>query len=131
MRATALEFRFRVFILFIVIALGFWSPWIGNHPRISLLEWLSLEFSRAGIASFNVATPAVIVLASLIALIGAILRVWGTAYLGANIVHHPGMQSQLLVAAGPYRYLRNPLYLGTAFMVAAMCFAMPPTGALF
>jgi len=35
-----------------------------------------------------------------------------------------------VMAAGPYRYVRNPLYLGSWGMVGAMCFLMPPTGAL-
>jgi protein-S-isoprenylcysteine O-methyltransferase Ste14 len=33
------------------------------------------------------------------------------------------------MADGPYRYVRNPLYLGLWFMVAALAFLMPPTGA--
>ncbi len=64
------------------------------------------------------AAPAVIVLI-------AVLRVWGTAYLGYGTVHHGQMQ-----ADGPYRYLRNPLYVGGWFMTAATAFLMPPTGAL-
>jgi protein-S-isoprenylcysteine O-methyltransferase Ste14 len=35
------------------------------------------------------------------------------------------------MAAGPYRFVRNPLYLGAWFMMAAMSLLMPPTGALF
>jgi hypothetical protein len=40
------------------------------------------------------------------------------------------MKAGAVVADGPYRYLRNPLYLGLWFMVAALAFLMPPTGAL-
>ena len=35
------------------------------------------------------------------------------------------------MADGPYRFLRNPLYLGGWSMMLAMAFIMPPTGALF
>ena len=41
------------------------------------------------------------------------------------------MKAGAVMADGPYRYVRNPLYLGVWFMVAAMAFLMPPTGALF
>ena len=35
------------------------------------------------------------------------------------------------MADGPYRYMRNPLYLGVWFMIAALAFIMPVSGALF
>lgn len=134
MKATSIEFRFRVLIITIIITLGFWAPWIESLAigrRISVLEWLALELSRTGLVTFTVATPLVIVLASLIAAKGAALRIWGTAYLGAFTVNHKEMQAAAVIAAGPYRYVRNPLYLGSWCMFAAMAFIMPPTGALF
>jgi len=134
MRASAIEFRLRVLIMVVVIAVGAWSPWIaslGSGRRISLLEWLSLELSRLGLVSFTVATALVIVLASLVALLGATLRIWGTAYLGPGTVHHTNMKAGAVIADGPFRYVRNPLYLGSACMVAAIAFILPPTGAVF
>jgi protein-S-isoprenylcysteine O-methyltransferase Ste14 len=124
-------------ILILIVVLGFWAPWIeylGNGSdlghRISLLEWLALELSRAGLMRFTYATPVVIVVAALFAAAGMILRVWGTAYLGYGTVHHAQMQAGEVMADGPYRYVRNPLYLGGWFMIAAMAFVMPPAGAL-
>jgi len=35
------------------------------------------------------------------------------------------------MADGPYRYVRNPLYLGVFCMIAALALLMPATGALF
>lgn len=134
MRASAWEFRWRLGIMAAIISLGFWAPWIdawGVGGRISLLEWLALELSRSGLVRFTGATVAVILLASAIAAKAAILRVWGTAYLGAGVVNNAAMKAGAVVADGPYRYVRNPLYLGTWGMIAALSFAMPPTGALF
>ena len=134
MAATKIEFRLRMLIMTVIITLGFWAPWTGDWGaghRIPLLEWLALQLCRTGLLSFNVAAPTVIVLASLIAAVGMVLRVWGTAYLGYGTVHHGQMQAGAVVADGPYRYLRNPLYVGGWFMVAAMAFLMPPSGALF
>jgi protein-S-isoprenylcysteine O-methyltransferase Ste14 len=114
--------------------LGFWAPWIelwGIGRRVPLLEWLALELSRLGVVSFTVASSAVIVLAALIAAVGMVLRVWGTAYMGYGTVHHGEMQAGAVMADGPYRYMRNPLYLGGWCMMAAMSFVMPATGALF
>jgi len=134
MKASAIEFRLRMLINMVIICLGFWAPWIeiwGIGSRITLLEWLALELSRLGLLSFTVAAPVVIVAATLIAGIAAILRVWGSAWLGPTTVQHGQMQAGVVMADGPYRYVRNPLYLGVWFMVAALAFIMPPTGALF
>jgi len=133
MRATAIEFRFRMAINTLIVVLGFWAPWIehlGIGRRISLLEWLALEFSRSGMTSFTVATPVVILCGSILAALGVLFRVSGAAYLGNTTVLSPQMQAGAVMAAGPYRYVRNPLYIGLWFMVAAMAFVMPPTGAL-
>lgn len=133
MRATSIEFRLRLLILVVLIGFGYWAPWIDARltgTRISLLEGLALELSRVGILPFAAATPAVIVLASLIAAIGAILRIWGTAWLGTATVNRMQMHAGHVVADGPYRYVRNPLYTGTWFTIAAVSFTMPASGAI-
>jgi protein-S-isoprenylcysteine O-methyltransferase Ste14 len=129
-----MEFRLRVVIMVLVITMGFWSPWIewwGIGSRVTLLMWLALELARTGLVSFSVATPLVIVLASLTAWKGAVLRVWGTAFLGNRTVAHGEMQAGRVLVDGPYRFVRNPLYLGSWCMFAAMAFLMPVSGALF
>ena len=134
MKASAIEFRLRMVINMAIVCLGFWAPWIegqGMGRRIPLLEWLPLELSRLGLLRFSVAVPVVIVVGALFAAIGAILRVWGTAWLGPGTVIHSRMKAGTVRADGPYRFVRNPLYIGLWFMLAAMTLLMPPTGALF
>lgn len=134
MRATKIEFQLRMLIMVVIVTLGFWAPWIeawGIGQRISLLEWLALELSRLGVLPFAAATPVVIVAAALVAAVAAALRMWGTAYLGTGTVNHRQMKAGAVMANGPYRYVRNPLYLGSWCMFAAMAFLMPATGALF
>jgi protein-S-isoprenylcysteine O-methyltransferase Ste14 len=133
MGATKIEFRLRMPINAAIIILGFAAPWIeawGIGKRVSTLEWLALELSRTGLVRFTVATPVVIVIAALVAACAAIMRVWGTAYLGPATVNSMSMRAGAVMADGPYRYVRNPLYLGLWLMVAAMAFLMPPTGAV-
>lgn len=135
MRASKVEFRARMLIDAIIIVAGFWAPWAyrsawaGIGPHISLMEWLALHLSRLGLAPFSVSAPVVIGIAAFCAAVGAVLRVWGSAYLGSGTVHSLDMQAGRVVAAGPYRFVRNPLYLGLWFMVAALAFLMPPSGA--
>ena len=121
-------------IMAVIICLGFWAPWIQlweAGSRISLLEWLALEISRLGLLRFTVATPVVIVCGALIAAMGAVLRISGSAWLGHGVVLNSLMQAGSLMADGPYRYVRNPLYLGIGCMIAALALLMPATGALF
>ena len=134
MKIGTIMFRLRMWVQVVIVVLGFWAPWIGRldlSRRYSTLAWLALEISRTGLIRFAYAVPLVIVAGALIAAIGAVFRVWGAAYLGYSTVHHAEMQAGALVAAGPYRYVRNPLYLGGWFMILAISLLMPPTGALF
>lgn len=133
MRASAIEFRLRMAINTAIILLGFWAPWIefwGIGRRISLVEWLALQISRLSITSFGAATAGLIALAVLFAAAGAAFRVWGTAYLGPSTVNSLHMIAGKVMADGPYRCLRNPLYVGLWCMVTAMAFLMPAGGAL-
>jgi protein-S-isoprenylcysteine O-methyltransferase Ste14 len=113
-----------------IILLGFWAPWLRPDSRRPLLEWLPLELGRLGLMRFSAAVPGVLVVASIFAALGALLRISGTAYLGPSTVNSLSMKAGSVVAAGPYRYVRNPLYLGLWCMAIALAFLMPPTGAL-
>jgi protein-S-isoprenylcysteine O-methyltransferase Ste14 len=137
MRATHIEFRLRMLINAAIITLGFWAPWVGVlappngfASRISTLEWLASTISRLGLMSFTHAAPFVLTVGAAAAALGAILRIWGSAYLGPATVQHLDMKAGAVMAAGPYRFVRNPLYIGLWCMVAAIALTMPPSGAL-
>ena len=137
MRASALEFRLRYLLHFIVFALGFWSPWnaafpLGSQLSIRQSTWLALAAipARNGLLGFSASTVTVLLLGILCAALAAFLRTWGSAYLGASIVKDGAMHATM-VADGPYRHLRNPLYLGTWLHTLALALLMPPTGAVF
>jgi hypothetical protein len=72
-----------------------------------------------------------LVVATVLAALGAWLRLWGAAYLGAGIVQSHSMHGDAVLADGPYRRLRNPLYLGTFLHTIALALLMPPSGAIF
>jgi protein-S-isoprenylcysteine O-methyltransferase Ste14 len=130
--AEALAFRFRVFIFVLLYLLGFLAPWDfrGAHPGTLWLAASTL-LARSGWISLAAATVAV-TLASLACLVlGTILRVWGTAYLGSRVMRGAAMQGEVFVAAGPYRYVRNPLYLGSWLLALGVSVLMPPGGAAF
>ena len=134
MKSGSFDFRFRMVFMALIIGIGFSTPWVelwDIGSRITLLEWLALELSRLGLLSFTVATPVVIVCGALVAALGAWLRIWGSAWLGHGVVINQNMQGAELMADGPFRYVRNPLYIGMYLWVAALCLMMPAAGALF
>jgi protein-S-isoprenylcysteine O-methyltransferase Ste14 len=48
--------------------------------------------------------------------LAATVRTWAAAYLRSEVVHDTALHTETLVADGPYRHVRNPLYLGTFLM---------------
>lgn len=137
LRASALEFRMRYLTHALIFGLGFWSPWDrllphGNALILNASAWPALASLpwKAGWLSFPVSTEVILVLGIVLAVLGAFLRTWGSAYLGSNIVKDGAMHAGI-VADGPYRRMRNPLYVGTFLHVLALALLMPPTGAIF
>jgi protein-S-isoprenylcysteine O-methyltransferase Ste14 len=132
MKLTALAFRFRLPVFVLLYLLGFFPPWEWGVRSSSNL-WLgsSTLFARSGWISLAAATVMVTAAALASLLIGTILRVWGTAYLGHGVMRDTAMQGSRFVAAGPYRYVRNPLYLGAWLLACGTSILMPPGGAGF
>jgi protein-S-isoprenylcysteine O-methyltransferase Ste14 len=133
MKATALEFRFRYLTHAIIYVLGFTTPWNSFLHLDSIRTWQFLAAwpARSGRVGFSTTTILVLLVGIAFALVAAILRTWASAYLGASIVHAGQMHGDRVVAAGPYRRLRNPLYLGTFLHTFALALLMPPSGAIF
>jgi protein-S-isoprenylcysteine O-methyltransferase Ste14 len=133
MKASALEFRFRFFLGLIIYLLGFLAPWNSflHLDSIGTWQFLAAWPARNGWIGFSAATIAILVLGIFCALAGAFLRTWAAAYLVPSIVQAGAMHGDSVVAAGPYRHLRNPLYLGTLIHTLALALLMPPSGAIF
>jgi len=138
-KATTFEFRFRFFIHAAIIVLGFTAPWdrwvhldsAGPNPHV----WGTLSAYLSKIApsalSIGGAFNLLLVLAALCAFVAAVLRTWASAYLGTSTVQSSSMHGDSVVAAGPYRHLRNPLYVGMVIHAVALALLMPPSGAIF
>jgi protein-S-isoprenylcysteine O-methyltransferase Ste14 len=133
MGATSIEYRFRFFLHAVIIMLGFWAPWCEPLHWTRMTTWLVLasSLSRAGWLSFSAATNAVLMVAIVLVGLGAWLRVWGASYVGASVVQSRSMHGETMLADGPYRRTRNPLYLGTILHIMGLGILMPPSGAIF
>ena len=133
MKLADFLFRFRRIALIVVFFVAFWAPWErlgGAHPGSTWL-WLAGTLQAMGFFPIATSTIVVIVVATLALLLAALVRTWATSYLGSDVVYDKDLHSERVVADGPYRYVRNPLYLGTWLLTAAISVLMPPGGALF
>jgi protein-S-isoprenylcysteine O-methyltransferase Ste14 len=84
----------------------------GGFVLVAAFAW----FSRPDAASLYYGVP--------ISLLGLALRAWAAGHLAKN---------QQLTTSGPYRFLRNPLYIGTLLVAAGLVVASrsPLLGMLF
>ena len=111
MHARDWEFRYR----FPIIAALFIAAFMirPDAPRTALLiihglggGWITAHLVLGAAAVCVVAAAAV--------------RTWAAAYLRTAVVHDTRFHSDKLVADGPYRHVRNPLYLGTLLIAVGL-----------
>jgi protein-S-isoprenylcysteine O-methyltransferase Ste14 len=117
MRATNWEFRNRALLFGLVFAVSF-PLYLVDHQNstAALASWVASGLpSRADlVARFLLAFAAVLLL------VAALLRTWASAYLRAAVVYASEVKTASLVADGPYRQVRNPLYFANVLMVIAV-----------
>ncbi len=134
LRASAVEYHQRYLLHGLIYTLGLAAPW--QPPVWGFLQngstWflISNALAKPSYQNFALDWNGILVGILFFAGAGAWLRTWGAAYLGANTVHRGTMQGDRVIAAGPYRYVRNPLYLGTILHTVAVAMLMRPAAAL-
>jgi len=133
MQATRFEFKYRFFIHAVIYVLAFQVPWNNSLNLTDESTWLLTAnmLWRHHLLSFMTAANLILVVAIVFMALAAWLRTWGSAYVGASIVHSDAMHGEAMLADGPYRHTRNPLYLGTLLHTIGLAILMTPSGAIF
>ncbi len=128
MKATAFEFRNRFWIF------GFFY-WVGftlyNVDKLNVVQWIVNRTVGANSPSEGIWLRAGFAFAALLCFLCAALRTWATAYLKADVMQDPTLHAEKIVADGPYRYVRNPLYLGGTLLAFGMGLLMSRVGFVF
>jgi protein-S-isoprenylcysteine O-methyltransferase Ste14 len=114
MRATDFEFRHRFWFIFLLFWVAFAAYWIDHRGIASALAQKLFPGDPFP------AIHAVFGLAALLIGIAALVRTWAAAYLQSERVHDANLRTEGVVADGPYRHLRNPLYLGNLLLAVGM-----------
>src|SRR5437868_1616022 len=127
MKATEIEFRYRGIWIGVIFWAAF-SLYFVDHRNLGALIVNSIA-SRTGYSE-DVLVHLVFAAAATIVVLSALLRTWAASYLTKDIVHDAQMHSELLVADGPYRYVRNPLYLAVDLFAVGMSVMVSPLGAV-
>ena len=91
-----------------------------------------LLFRFAGAGNRELWESACYGLAACLVALGAFWRTWGSAYLGADVVQDRQLHAERLIADGPYRRTRNPLYFGNLLLALGLAILVNPlAGAIF
>ena len=117
MKATQWEFTNRALVFGLIFGCAF--PLYAIDPEnvsAAAGNWLGARMGW----NLDLVARALFAGAAVLMALAALLRTWASAYLHASVVYAADLKSEALVADGPYRRVRNPLYLGNVMMSVAM-----------
>lgn len=124
--ATGFEFRHRYWFIFGIFWLSFGLYNVDPVNAAAALAGLAAD-PRSN--AFRWELRALFLVGALLTAAGAGLRTWGTAYLRPEVMRDHRLHAERLTADGPFRHVRNPLYLGNILMAAGMGLSASRMGA--
>jgi protein-S-isoprenylcysteine O-methyltransferase Ste14 len=127
LKATEWEFRNRFWLFGAIFWVGFGLYAIDHVNVVELLIDRSVGHDSPN--DMLVARLA-FGFGALLMLLAALIRTWGGSYLRAIVVHDANLHSEKVVADGPYRHVRNPLYLGNLLMACSFALMASRSGAV-
>ena len=131
MRASKFEFEKRFWIISAIYLVGFLLSIFDDTSFIVALRHLVAPSITRGSSDAAAFARIVIATGALFVFLSAALRTWGTAYLRTEVVHDTAQHSEALVADGPFRYTRNPLYLANLPMATGVGVLASRSGFVF
>jgi protein-S-isoprenylcysteine O-methyltransferase Ste14 len=117
MKATDFEFRNRFWIFGLIFGVGFW---LYALDHVNVVQYLIKVTVGENSPHADLLARSALAFAALLMLLTALLRTWATSYLQSDVMQDHDLRAERVVACGPYRHVRNPLYLGNILMAFGM-----------
>jgi protein-S-isoprenylcysteine O-methyltransferase Ste14 len=116
MKATNWEFRNRALLFGLIFAFSFPLYFLDHqNSTVGLANWLGSRLQR----NADLIARLLFAFAAILLIVAALIRTWSSAYLRSGVVYASEVKTESLVADGPYRQVRNPLYFANVLMVIA------------
>jgi len=125
MRGTQWEFKNRALIFGLIFGASFSLYAVDRqNAAAALANGLGARLAM----NADLSARLLFSLAALLLVFGALIRTWASAYLHAAVVYAAEVKTEALVADGPYRHVRNPLYFGNVLLALGMGALMSRVG---
>ena len=87
-----------------------------QNSTAALASWLGSRLHR----NPDLVARLLFAFAAVLLIVAALFRTWSSAYLCSGVVYASELKTESLIADGPYRQVRNPLYFANVLMVIAV-----------
>ncbi len=125
MKATNWEFTNRALAFGLIFAFTFPLYSLDHqNSTAALANWLGAGLRMDA----DLVAHLLFAFAAFLLVVAALIRTWASSYLHANVVYAAEVKTESLVADGPYRRVRNPLYFANVLMAIGMGAMMSRTG---
>ena len=128
MKATSWEFRNRFWIFGAFYWFGF-ALYSVDH--VNAINFATNKLVAAGVPAKWPLDSIGLGVAAFFCFLCAMLRTWATSYLRTDVMQDASLHAEKIVADGPYRHMRNPLYLGGMMLAVGMGLLMSRLGFVF
>jgi len=125
MRATNWEFKNRALIFGLIFGCSFACYSLDQqNSTAALANWLGAALG----SDANLLARLLFAFATVLLVFAALIRTRASSYLHAKVVYAAEVKTASLVADGPYRRVRNPLYFANVLLALGMGAMMSRTG---
>ena len=125
-KASPWWYRQRSLVLGVIYLCGFYFCawlWVRAYGAYAPLYALLARENATGV-------HALLWTAAGLSIAGYFVRLWGSAYLSAEVVWSPDALDLRLIVDGPFRFIRNPLYFGNNLQALGLSLLATPYGSV-